>query len=286
MSTISTRQLGPLAVLLFAFLAGRAPIAADIQDNPHFNVLGAVIVWSADTVGNAPVAADFIIDTGTGGTAATSGDTDLIAGDQFTVVTGSLVSTNMPPPPTGTGAIPFVIDNTTSGQINTDTNGDGIVAADDSFSAFGLQSNTNLRVTGVQSRTSFYVASNTPFSIDAETQPPTSGLNFALLILTNLDMAVTRSGDDGLAFGSAAQYPHSAGPNGGITANTNLYSLIGGQTVFTGDQRTASTPGTLAEQSVRFDNTYSISAASLTGYDLSLGTFDFTVQVVYTVFVP
>ncbi len=286
MGTVFTNSSKALIALAFA-AASAAPALADIQDNTHFNVMGAVIVWSADSVGNAPVAADFIIDTGTGGTAATSGDTDLIAGDQHTVVTGTLVSTaSSIVTPSATSGIPFVIDNTTSGTVNSDSNSDGVVAADDSFSAFGLQSNSNLRVTGVETRTSFYVASNTAFAIDAEVQPPTTFLNFALLILTDLTMQVTLNGDDGLAFGSAAQFPHSGGATSGFTAGTDLFSLIGGQTVFTGDQRTAATPGTLAEQSVRFDNTYTIGASSLTGYDLSLGTFDFSVQVSYTVFVP
>ena len=65
-----------------------------------------------------------------------------------------------------------------------------------------------------------------------------------------------------------------------------LWDLRTQRNVFTGNQRTAAGPGSLADQSVRFDAEYAISAANLTGYDLSLGTFDFQVEVVYTVFVP
>jgi len=56
--------------------------------------------------------------------------------------------------------------------------------------------------------------------------------------------------------------------------------------IFTGNQRTALAPGSIIDQSVRFDAEYAIAAANLQGYDLSLGTFDFEVEVVYTVYVP
>ena len=56
--------------------------------------------------------------------------------------------------------------------------------------------------------------------------------------------------------------------------------------MFTGNQRTALSAGSIADQSVRFDAEYSISAGSLAGYDLSLGLFDFEVEVIYSVFVP
>ena len=66
----------------------------------------------------------------------------------------------------------------------------------------------------------------------------------------------------------------------------DLWDLRTPRNVFTGNQRTAAQPGTIADQSVRFDAEYSIAAANLAGYDLSLGTFDFQVEVVYTVYVP
>ena len=279
------RALQNAKALLASGCALLLPMAspASVTDSPAFNVIGAVIVWSADNGGSAPVAVDFITNTGTGATAAASGDTDLIAGDSHTVVTGSLVSTF--DGVNSAGTMPFRIEDPINGNFITDSNGDGITNASDSFSAFDLTGSTNAAVDGTTSRSSFYVASNTPFSIDAQSQF-SPGTSFIFLFITTLDMAVTLSGDDGLSFGSAAQYPHSAGPNGGLTGTRTLWSLFGGANVFTGNQRTAASRGSIADQSVRFDLAYSIGAGSLTGYDLSLGTFDFEVDVTYTVYIP
>ncbi len=267
----------PVAAILLA-----APAGADIQDTPNFDVPGLVVVWSADPTGAAPVAVDFIVDTVAG-----PGDADLIAADAHTVVTGTLISTDLPPGPAeATRGIPFNIDDAPNGDFTTDANGDLVVDGDDAFSPFVLDADTDITVGGTQTSSSFYVASNTPFVIEAQATAPTSFLDLLLLLAIELDLSVELSGDDGLAFGSQAQFPHTAGPTGGVTAGATLFSMLGGTTVFTGNQRTAAAPGSLAEQSVRFDAAYTIGAGSLTGYDLSLGTFDFEVEVVYTVFVP
>lgn len=247
-------------------------------------MLGTVIVWASDSAGQAPVVSDFIVDTGNGNRAFNSGDADLISGDVHTVVTGTLVSTANTP--NAAGGMPFVIEDTAQGDIDTDTSNDGLLTADDAFSAFGLLSNSDTRVDATRTYTSFYVASNEPFSIDAQTFLPSNFTDFVLLSVTRLEMAVTLSGDDGLAFGSAAQYPHSGGPTGGMLNVPSLWSLLPGRRVFEGNRRTALSEGSIADQSVRFDNTYSIRAQNLTGYDLSLGTFDFEVDVVYTVYIP
>ncbi|MEL7482147.1 MAG: hypothetical protein AAGJ29_11360 [Pseudomonadota bacterium] len=258
------------------------PLAnADVVDNPRFDIEGLVIVWGANDQNNAPVVADFVIDDGAG-----AADTDLIADDAFTVVTGTLVATRDAVATSDTvRGIPFVIEDTASGTINTDTNSDGFVAADDAFSPFGLLDPSDARVDATQTLTSFYVASNTPFAINAEARLASFG---DLVLLSNItwDMAVTLSGDDGVAFGSAAQFPHSAGADGGVATFANLIPLAFGQTVFTGNQATAAQSGSIADQSVRFDISYAIGAGALTGYDLSLGTFDFEIEVTYTVFVP
>lgn len=277
--------LKPLAAASAIALAATAD--ATVNDTAFFRIEGLIVVWSADAAGSAPIVSDFIIDTGTGGTAATSGDVDLIASDAFTVVTGSLTSTQDALVTADvTQGIPFLVTNTDQGVINTDTNGDGVVSADDSFSSFGIGAASDASVDATETRTSFYVASNTPFNIDAQVDFPTSGLEFTLLLVTDLDMAVTLTGDDGLPFGSAAQFPHTDGALGGLNDVPSLFGLLGGETVFEGNQRTAAAPGTLAAQSVRFDQTYSIGAGALAGYDLSLGTFDFTVQVTYTAYAP
>ncbi|MEM9739431.1 MAG: hypothetical protein AAF829_06140 [Pseudomonadota bacterium] len=272
---LSCSSLTALAGLMLPLGAG-----ADIQDRPGFNVQGAVIVWSADEGGSAPTVVDFIIDSASG----TGNDADLIAEDTHTVVTGTLLSTF--DAPNSAGTMPFRIEDTGGGDFVTDTNSDGITNADDSFSPLDLDQNTAARVDGTTSRSSFYVASNVPFSIDAQSQFGGPNTDLIFLFITSLNMEVTLSGDDGLAFGSQAQFPHSAGPQGGVTSFPNLFSLLFGQNIFTGNQRTAVGRGTLADQSVRFDLAYSVGAQSLQGYDLSLGTFDFEVEITYTVFIP
>ncbi len=257
---------------------------AAVNDRAFFKVSGIVIVWGADSAGTVPLVSDFVIDTGNGATAASSGDTDLIGGDVHTVLTGSLAPTE--DAFTG-GSMPFVITNTSSGSVVTDSNGDGRLTAADSFSALGLENLTDARVDTTKQYTSFYVASNTPFAIDAQVFPPGTLLDFILLVITRVELSVTPSGTDaGLTFGGQAQAPHSGGGQSGFAGSTRLWDLRTPRNVFTGNQRTAAGPGSIVDQSVRFDAEYTIQGSSLTGYDLSLGTFDFQVEVVYTVFVP
>ena len=258
---------------------------ADIIDRPHFEREGLVIVWAADPASNAPVVTDFILDTGSGSTAAASGDTDLISTDAHAVVTGTLISTQ-DGVASATGGMPFLLTGTSRGTIDTDTNGDGVVSGDDAFTSFGIQDISDARVDAVRQSSSFYVASNVPFAIDAQAFTPSSFTEFILLLITRMQLSVTQAGDDGLAFGASAQLPHSGGATSGIAPSLRLWDLRFARNVFTGNQRTAANPGSLADQSVRFDAEYAIAAANLTGYDLSLGTFDFQVEVVYTVYVP
>jgi len=256
-----------------------------VEDRPYFKIEGVVIVWAADPGSNAPVVADFILDTGFGTSAATSGDVDLIATDTHTVVTGTL-SPTQDSFSGATGGIPFVLTNTGSGDINTDTNGDQIVSALDSFQPFELNTGSDARVDATKQYSSFYVASNVPFAIDAQAFTPTTFTEFILLLITRVELGVTTSGDDGLSFGSQAQAPHSGGGQSGFATSQRLWDLRTSRNMFTGNQRTALNLGSIADQSVRFDAEYSIAANNLNGYDLSLGTFDFEVEIVYTVYVP
>lgn len=256
------------------------PAQSSIIDNPHFKVLGLVIVWGADASGGAPIVSDFVIDTGSGTTAAASGDTDLISGDVHTVVTGSLA------PVAGSEAGAFsvrtreaVLD--VNGDPVLDVNGDptfstGVIDASQAFSAFNLNDDTDVGGTGIGS--SFYVASNTAFAIDATATVVGTPVNFTLAdVGFSMDVTADDS-DDVTAFGSAAQ-----DPGGSFAAVTNLGDLTG-VNVFTGAQRTAASRGSIMQQSVRFDVTYSLGGSQ--GYDLSMGDGEIEADVVYTVFVP
>ena len=273
----------PLAIGLGSVLYGAAQ--ADTIDRPHFELEGLVIVWAADAAGAAPVVSDFILDSGNGTSAAGSGDVDLIASDAYAVVTGTLIST-LDGVASATGGMPFILTDTGNGTLDTDTNGYGVVSCADSFTSFGIQDISDARVDAVRQSSSFYVASNVPFAIDAQAFTPSTFTEFILLLLTRVQLSVSQAGDDGLAFGASAQLPHSGGAAAGFAPSLRLWDLRTPQNVFTGNKRTAAAPGTLADQSVRFDAEYAIAAANLAGYDLSLGTFDFQVEVVYTVYVP
>jgi len=239
---------------------GLAPtVNGDIISTQRFEVDGLVIVWSADAAGNAPVAVDFLID---GDANADVADVDLIADDAFTVVTGTLNSTN-----NNIGVGGFPLDFTGSPTVDSST-----------------------------PRTSFYVASNTPFNISAEitdvqVDPVFTAFSNAFLGFVDLEMEVAPVGaartDGSITYGSAAQPPHSGGEQAGFSSPIDLLDLVNTPTnVFSGNQRTAATPGSIADQSVRFDISYPLVGATIGGYDLSLGVVNFGVTVEYTVFVP
>lgn len=261
------------------------PASSLVQDRPSLKVQGVVIVWAADPGSNAPVVADFVIDTGTGTTAAASGDVDLISSDTHTVVTGTLSATQ-DSFSGATGGMPFLLTNTDRGTFSTDTNGDGRVSDQDAFTPFGIDGSSDTQIDATKQYSSFYVASNVPFAIDAQAFTPSTYTEYLLLLITRLELSTTQSGNDGLAFGASSQQPHSGGSTAGSGTSWRLWDLRTARNVFTGDQRTAIAPGTIADQSVRFDAEYSIAATNLRGYDLSLGTFDFEVEVVYSVYVP
>lgn len=267
--------------MLVAFVA---PIAsARMVDAPTLRAMGIVIVWGADaagTSGNAPVVSDFVIDTGTGNNAASSGDIDLIGGDVHTVVTGTLT----PVAAAGTGAngSPFRL-RIPGPDIVTDSQTDGVLDARDTFDAFTINNNAGIDTFRAEISSSFYVASNTAFSIDAQAAPTgtTTPTEFNEI---RLRIRVTPSGNDGLAFGSAAQFPHSTGAaGGGVPNNRRLSNFETPARVFRGNQATALTRGSIAEQSVRFDLRYRFNTGV---YDLSEGVIDAAAEVTYTVYVP
>ncbi|MEO9971648.1 MAG: hypothetical protein ABJG15_17765 [Hyphomonadaceae bacterium] len=278
---LSTRL--KIACVMAAFAT--ASSQAEIVDNPAFNIENMVIVWSADELGNAPIVTDFVIRTGGAASA------DLIEDDAFTVVTGTLDSTNNNP---GTGGFPLDFTGSPTGDFNTDTNNNGVLDAGDSLSPFQLDA--DFSVNASTPRSSFYVASNSAFSIsaevtDVEVDPVFTGFSNAFLDLVDVLMEVAPVGaartDGGFTYGSAAQPPHSGGEQAGFSTPVDLLDLLNTPTtVFAGNQRTAATPGSIADQSVRFDVSYPLVGATVTGYDLSLGVVDFGVTVEYTVFIP
>lgn len=244
-------------------------------DRPHFNVDGVAIVWAADASGTAPIVSDFIIDSG-------GADTDLINGDVHTVITGSLMPTDNAFPD-GTGATLRIQNSPGGGNQNT-RQGDRFTSAADVLNPFQLNGNTDVRTIRSDILTSFYVATNKAFNIDVIAAPVS---NPADLNLIRVRMRMTQSGtDDGLGFGAAAQIPHSGNAsNSGVQWNgyRRLSTLTAGRDIFRGNRRTAASPGTIADQSVRFDLDYRWNTGNI---DLSDGTFDVEADVIYTVYIP
>lgn len=255
---------------------------AGANDRVGFKIPGLVIVWAADEVGgDSPVVSNFILDTGAGNTGADSGDVDLIGNNAFTVVTGTLTATD--DGLGGNNGTPLRMQRIPGGGFLTDTNGDRVMNGEDSFSAFRIRENSDLNTRRAEISSSFYVASNTAFSIDAQAIP--EGATTAdQMRRMRLWLTVTTSGNDGLAFGSAAQHPSTETGRLGSRANgRRLSALQTARRVFRGDRATALSPGTITEQSVRFDLRYRYNDGP---YDLSEGAYDAEATVLYTVYMP
>lgn len=274
--------------IIAALLAGSlmaAPALASPVDKVRVRVLGVVVVWGADAAdpgAGVPVVSDFVVNTGTGNTAATSTDADLIAGDVHTVVTGSLIPVSNSW--NDSQGAPIILQNLQgSPNFLTDTNADGVTSDEDSFSAFRIRAASDTNIRRMEIWSSFYVASNVNFNIDGQATP-SPGTTPADLQRVRVTLSTTLNGDDGLAFGGAAQYPHTAGPSGGSQANNRqLSTMIVPRRVFVGNRRTAASRGTLAGQSVRFDLRYRYNFGNT---DLSEGVLDVGATVVYTIYVP
>lgn len=124
---------------------------------------------------------------------------------------------------------------------------------------------------------SFYVASNTAFNIDAVLANPVFDTSEART--ASLQIRVDIGGGGPVPFGGKAQYPHTGGASGGLPQSTiTLADLRQPTRVFTGNQRTAKSPGSIAEQSVRF----TMSTQNTVATKSKLHIHD----IVYTVFIP
>ena len=246
-----------------------------VVDRPHFNVDGVAIVWAADASGTAPIVSDFIIDSG-------GADTDLINGDVHTVITGSLTPSDNAFPE-GTGAT-LRIQNIPGAGNQTTRQGDRFTSAADVLNPFRLGGATDVRTIRSDILTSFYVATNKAFNIDVIASPVSDPADLNLI---RVRMRMSQSGnDDGLAFGTSAQFPHSGNTNrSGVQWNgyRRLSTLTAGRDIFRGNRRTAASPGTIADQSVRFDLDYRWNTGNI---DLSDGIFDVEADVIYTVYIP
>ncbi len=257
-------------------LCATLPSLGSVIDRPVIKVDGVVIVWGADNTSTTPIASEFIIEDG-------GASTDLIAGDVFTVLTGTLDALDETYA-NDAGATLRIRRIANGPNQDTRANGDRVTDASDSFTAFELDDRTDVRTIRSEIESSFYVASNKAFSIDAVSSAVG---NPADLNLIRLRMRVTRNGsDDGLAFGGSAQFPHTTNTRrAGVQHNNyrRLSLMTGGYNIFNGNRRTALSVGSIADQSVRFDQTYRWNTGNI---DLADGVFDVEAEVEYTIYIP
>jgi hypothetical protein len=94
-------------------------------------------------------------------------------------------------------------------------------------------------------------------------------------------LSLTQTDTDGaITFGGNARAPAAIGTSNYIGGDT-LADVSGSPEVFSGIASTAASVGSIADQSVRFDAAYDLSA-----YDLSMGAGDVQIDVTYTIYVP
>lgn len=259
---------------------------ASIIDRPFFQVLGVVVVWGADGIDgadDAPVVSDFVLLTTASGTAGA----DLIAADGASVLTGTLDAIKDGAVNVGGAAVNPVTGGATNGTF-VDNGTTGVLDAADTLTAFGIDAASDVTSGMMQEhKSSFYVASNAAFDIFAQSSAFVATGDFLAdgnLDMSNISfsMALDVTGDDGLAYGSKAQNPGTF-----VAAVDSLDDMeLAPTKVFDGTVRTASARGTLAQQSVRFDSTYTLDDGTGLGYDLSMGSGTVQADVTYTIYVP
>ena len=272
-----------MAGAALAMLSG-ATATAGVVDKPTFKVGGLVVVWGApdaNVTGTTTqnVVTDFYLLDGTTATDIMDGDIDgTAAGDAGgTIVTGALASIDG--------------DDVTGDATN------GYLQANAALSAFDVDGSTDVNGSSANSfQGRFYVASNTAFGVQATRVAAKNVNTFGVDangdklvdfddVSYSLTLDTTGTAEAGLAFGGAAQNPHSAG-TGVDTAVVKLSDIGTDTKVFTGDRRTAAAVGGLAAQSVRFNTSYTLDTASGNAVDLSVGTGELSAEVVYTIFNP
>ena len=239
------------AVLSAAVLASLGAVTtanADVKDNPKFEILPIIVVWGGNGAGTGTQVGDFLI-----GTASV----DLInSADVTPLITGTL-DTFAP-----AGLAGITVDN-----VAADANSDGVL------DMTALASST-VRQTGATAlQSSFYVASNIPFKVNA-VAAPVSGTDLSLINhAMNVDAGDATSAVD---YGSSATAnvtePYAGTTLADISTSTDVLAV----------GKTATASGTIAEQSVRITNTYSVGGASSTG-GLEIDPGSLEAEVTYVV---
>lgn len=275
------KKLSALSIAI-AGVCGTIQSNAAVTDTVFFKSLPMVIVWGADnSAENSPSATPIVSDLVLlGGTAGTAGN-DIITGNVFPFVTGT-ISAAPQAPGAAEGSLPAITGQVGTGGVLTDNAKSGVLNSADTMTAFGINATTAISFNAQSSAKSFYVASNAPFDIFANTGAVSTSGDFSALTASSINwaMSITPSGNDGLAFGASAQDPSTGGT--GVVAIANLGALSTATKVFDGGRKTAASAGSIAAQSVKFNVVYSLNS----GYDFSKGVGTISIPVTYTIYNP
>ena len=282
--------------LLCGGILGTALLSSGIAqagtlDRPFFRASSIVVVIgatdSSENSGTAPVVADFnLLDNVASGNAAT----DLIVDDGYTMNfnTGRF---NAISDGSAAGYEFEIIDPTFGGTFNS-VGPHQLLDANDSYTAFGLDADTDIDLVRGNRASRFLVASNTSFDIYAEASDLTATGDFSALDYSNigysLRLQTSGGGTTAWRWGQQAQSPAVGG--GGIIGTVNDLSdmAAGPVKVFDGGRRTASARGTLLQQAVSFQSRYRLADAGgvINNYDFSMGTGELGATVTYTIYTP
>lgn len=271
------------------------PAYAEVVDRPYFKASSIVIVFGADDFaengGVAPIVYDFyLLDNLPSG----------VAGNDIIGVDGRTINYN-------TGQYNPIQSGDASGwefQVNNATFGGALISsaphqtldANDSYTAFGLDDDTDMDLLGGGNRASrFYVASNTAFDIYGEASDFQATGDFTGLDYTNIRyrLRYNVSGGGGAnQWGQRAQDPALGGSGVVLGQNGTLFTLddmaSGPVKVFDGGRRTARAEGSIMQQAIGFQSRYNLRGAGITGnnYDFSMGVGSVSAEITYTVYTP
>lgn len=288
-----THGLGRVLAGVLCACAVMPSASADVRDRPFMRAQSVVIVIGANDFsnngGSAPVAVDFnLLDDTPSGSAAP----DIIGVDGVTTNfnTGQFNASENG----SESGYEFNILDQTSGGAFISTGPHQTLDANDAYTAFGLDNDTDIDLNVGNRASRFLVVSNTEFDIYAQASDLVTTGAFSTLGYENIGyrLRIQRTGGSGIwRWGANAQDPSQGGL--GIVAGINhLGDMSAGFTkVFDGGRRTASSRGSLMEQAVSFQSRYRIrQSGGVTGdlrdYDLSMGVGELGATVTYTVYTP
>lgn len=286
--------LGVVSALALGVMA-TSPVFGAVTDRPFFRASAVVIVFGASDFeedgGIAPVVYDFhLLDNATSGEAAP----DIIGLDGRTI---NFNSGRYNPIQSGEGSgWEFQISNATFGGQFDSSGPHQTLDANDSYTAFGLDTATDVDLLGGGARSSrFFVTSNVPFDIFGQASALRATGDFSALDYSNIRYRLrynVTGGGGANRWGQSAQDPGLGGDGITYGNGTPLQTLAGLTAapvkVFDGGQRTARETGSIMQQAVSFQSLYNLRGAGINGnnYDFSQGIGTLAADVTYTIYTP